>query len=112
VADLLDHPFGGHLVRKLGDDDLLLPGRLLLFDRRPGPDDDAPTPLLVALLDPVAAVDNRARGTIGPPDELAHILEGGRGAIDEVVDRLDRLAEVVGGDVGRHPYRDPRRSVD
>src|SRR5438874_910408 len=76
-----------------------------------GPEHHPPATLLVALLDPLAAVDDRARREVRPLDELPEILEGRVRVVDQMVDRLNRLRQVVRRDVGRHPHRDARRAV-
>src|SRR2546422_11630362 len=83
------------LIRDLGDDDLMLPGRFLLLDHRAGADRDPAAALLVALLDPLAAVDDRPGGEVGPLDELPQILHPGVGMVHQVANCLHRLGEVV-----------------
>src|SRR2546426_2455779 len=50
---------------------------------------------------PLAAVDDRARREVRPLDELPEILEGRVRVVDQMVDRLNRLRQVVRRDVGR-----------
>src|ERR1051325_10967543 len=111
VADLLVHALGTHLIGKLGDDDLLLAAGLPLLDDGTRPDDDAAAPLLVALLDPLFAVDDRTRREVRAFDELPDVLDGGGRMIDQMHDRLDDLAQIVRRDVGRHAARDAGRAV-
>src|SRR3989441_7932977 len=106
------HALRAHLVGELRYHDLLLAGGLFLLDDRPRPEDDGAAPLLVAFLDPIAAVDDPARREIGALDEPPQLLQRSVGLVDQVLDGLDRLAEVVRRDVGRHPDRDPRGAVD
>src|SRR2546425_12863700 len=47
-----------------------------------------------------------------PIYEPPQLLQRSVGLVDQVLDGLDRLAEVVRRDVGRHPDRDPRGAVD
>src|SRR5438093_793787 len=77
-------------IQDLGDDDLVLPGRLLLLDHRAGADRDPAASLLVALFDPLAAVDDRSGREVRPLDELPQVLHAGVGVVHEVGDRLDR----------------------
>ena len=112
VADLLDHAVGRNLVGELGDDDLLLPGRLPLLDGGARPDRDPAAPLLVAFLDAFAAVDDRAGREVGTLDELPQILDGRVRVVDQMIDGLDRLAQVVRRDIGGHADGDAGRAVD
>src|SRR5262245_38674814 len=89
IADLFVHSLGAHLIRELRHDDLLLAARFLLFDNRAGANDDAAAALLVALLDPLAAVDDRTGREIGAFDDLADVLDARIWVIDEMHDRLD-----------------------
>ena len=111
VGDLLGEPGLVHLVGQLGHHDpLAAVGGLL--DRRDGPDLDRAPPGLVRFLDAVAAHDDRAGREVRTLDELHQVLRLGLGMLDEVHDRVDHLAEVVGRDVRRHPDGDPPRTVD
>ncbi len=106
VADLLVDALGTDLIRELRHDDLLLAGGLLFLGDRARANDDAAAPLLVALLDPVAAVDDRAGREVRAFDEFPDVPDRGVRVIDEMHDRLDHFAEVVRRDVGRHADRD------
>ena len=112
VANLLVDPLRAHLVGELGDDDLLLACGLFFLHQRSGANHDPPPPLLVALLDPFAPVDDAARGEVGSLDEFPQVLHAGVGVVDQVGDGPHRLHEVVWRDVGGHAHRDPRRAVD
>src|SRR5882762_7213847 len=92
VADLFDHAVGRDLVGELGDDDLLLPGGLPLLDGGARADRDPAAPLLVALLDALAAVDDRAGREVRALDELPQILDRRVRVVDQMIDGLDRLA--------------------
>src|SRR2546425_9658208 len=91
LGDLRDQVALVDLIRDLGDDDLMLPGRFLLLDHRAGADRDPAAALLVALLDPLAAVDDRPGGEVGPLDELPQILHPGVGMVHQVANCLHRL---------------------
>src|SRR5712692_7328424 len=112
VTDLFDHPIGRDLVGELGDDDLLLAGGLPLLDGGPRADRDPAAALLVALLDALTAVDDRAGREVRALDELPQILDRCVRVVDQMIDGLDRLAQVVRRDVGRHADRDSGRAVD
>ena len=106
------HTLGTDLIRELRHHDLLLAGRLLLLRDRARANHDAPSALLVALLDAIASVDDGAGREIGAFDELPDVLERGVGMIHQVHHRLHNLAQVVGRNVGGHAHRDARRAVD
>src|SRR2546428_1304797 len=101
------HALRAHLVGELRYHDLLLAGGLLLLHDGPSPEDDAAAPLLVAFLDPLAAIDDAARREIGALDVPPQLFQRSVGVVDEVLDGLDRLAEDLRRDGCRHPDRPP-----
>ena len=114
VGDLLDHAGVAALldpVRELGDHDRALPAAELL-DVRPRAHHDAAAPGSVGVADPRPADDDRAGGEVGPVHVLHQVVDARVGLVDQLHDRVDRLAELVRRDVRRHPHRDPRRAVD
>src|SRR5579859_3521858 len=111
AGDLRDQVRLVDLIRNLRDHDLL-PARLLLFDGGAGADHDAAAALLVAVLDPFAAVNDRAGRKVGAADEFPEILDRGVGMVDQMLNGLDHLAEVVRRDVGRHAHRDAGGAID
>ena len=54
----------------------------------------------------------RAGREVGALEVLHQVLDVRLGLVDQLHDRVDRLAEVVRRDVRRHPDGDPRRAVD
>src|SRR3989454_7748460 len=84
---------GAPLVGDLRSHDLLFAGGLFLLDDRPTPEDEAPAPLLVAFLDPLAAIDDAARREIGALDEPPQLFQRSVGVVDQVLDGLDRSEE-------------------
>jgi hypothetical protein len=105
LATLLD------LVGKLGDDDRLL----ALTDRlyvRAGLHPDATATGLVGLSDARAPEDDPAGGEVRTLDVLHQALGADRWVVDVGNNRLDRLSQVVGRDVGRHPDGDAGGAVD
>src|SRR2546430_6075436 len=104
LGDLRDQIRLVDLVGDLGDDDLLLAGRFLLFHHRARPQHDPAPALLVALLDAFATVYDRTRGEVGTLDEFPEILDGRIGVVHQMIDRLDRLGQVVGRDVRGHRH--------
>ena len=105
VAALLDH------VGQLGDDDRLL-ALLERLDVRAGLEPDPSPAAGVGLADAARPQDDPAGGEVGALQVLHQALDVDLGVVD-VGDRgADRLAQVVGRDVGRHPHRDPLRAVD
>src|SRR3989441_7336499 len=90
------HALRAHLVGELRYHDLLLAGGLLLLHDGPSPEDDAAAPLLVAFLDPLAAIDDAARREIGALDEPPQLLQRSVGAVDQVLDGLRSEERRVG----------------
>ena len=113
-GDLGDHAAVSallHAVRQLRDDDRVLAAAKLL-DVRAGAHDDPPAPRPVGVTDSRPADDDAAGREVRALDVLHQVLDARRRLVDERDDRVDRLGEVVRGDVRRHPDRDARRSVD
>ena len=108
---LLQHPLV-HLVRQLVDDDRLplAAGDVLEVSARA--DDDAPATGAVALVHAGEPVDQPRGREIGRRHQLDQLLDRDVGLREQREARIDRLAEVVRGDVGRHPDRDSRGAVD
>ena len=114
LPDQLGDPFDErrlvHHVRELGHDHghpaapKLLKGGL-------GADDHAPPPLRIGLVDPLPPEDEPPGREIGPLHDFEERLRGEAGILDQGDERLDELAQVVGGDVGGHPDRDPGGTV-
>jgi hypothetical protein len=105
VAALLDHE------RELGDDDRLLaaPQRL---DVRLGADLDRAAPGRVGVADSPGAHDRPAAREVRAPDMPHQPRQIDVGVGDVGLRGGDRLAQVVGRDVGRHPDRDPGGAID
>ena len=104
VAALLD------LERELGDDDRLA-AALERLDVGAGADLDRGAPGGVGVADALHAHDPAA-GEVGALDVLHQAGEVDLRVRHVGLDRADRLAQVVGRDVGRHPDRDPGGAVD
>ena len=111
LGDVLDQLGLVHLVGDLGDDDGLALGPGVDLDAGPGAHLDGPAAGLVGRLDPVAPLDDAGGGEVGPANELHQLGHGRLGIRDEVDDRVDDLAHVVGRDVGCHAHRDAGRPV-
>ena len=67
---------------------------------------------LVALLDAGAAHDDGAGGEVRTGHDLHELVDGGVGIVNQVARGLDRLGEVVRGDVGGHADGDALAAVD
>ena len=111
LGDLRDEVRLVHLIGDLGDHDLLLPRGLFFLDHGAGPQHHPPAALLIAFLDPFASVDDRAGREVGALDELPEILGGRVRVVHQMIDRFDRLGEVVRRDVRGHADGDARRPV-
>lgn len=110
LLDLGQHRVRPHLVRQLGDHDLVAAARRLL-DLGDGPHPDGAAARAVGVHDPGAAHDERARGEVGALDVLHEVVGGGLGVVDEVHRGIDDLTQVVGRDVGGHAHRDALAAV-
>ena len=105
---LVDH------VRDLGDHDpRLVVARLLDVGGRPDPDE--PATRLVRIRDAFGAVQDAARGEVGPADRtgvrVVQVLEFRARVLDERQQRVDDFPQVVRRDVRRHADRDAARPV-
>jgi hypothetical protein len=115
VRDRLGQIVGVHLVRQLGDDEDRAPlGVLLDVDHRAHPDRAAAG--AVGVLDAVPADDQGAGGEVRALDPLhqrgEQFLVGGLGVLQRPEDAVGHLPQVVRGNVGGHPDRDPGATVD
>ena len=112
LGDLLHQPGLVDLVGDLGDDDRLALGLGVGLDGGAGADADGAAPVLVDLLDAVAAQDDAGGGEVRAGDEAHQLGHGGLGVVDQVDRRVDHLAHVVRRDVGGHAHGDAGRAVD
>ena len=67
---------------------------------------------LVALPNAGAAHDDGAGGEVRTGHDLHKLVDGGIGIVDQVAGGLDRLGEVVRGDIGGHADGDALATVD
>ena len=67
---------------------------------------------LVALLNAGAAHDDGAGGEVRTGHDLHELVDGGVGVVNQVAGGLDRLGEVMRGDVGGHADGDALTAVD
>ena len=67
---------------------------------------------LVALPNAGAAHDDGAGGEVRTGHDLHKLVDGGIGIVDQVAGGLDRLGEVVRGDIGGHADGDALAAVD
>ena len=126
VAHVRD-AFDALVIDKLGD--LLLQGALVDHVGNLGKDQAAAAGLgglhvslgahgdgaaagLVALLNAGAAHDDGAGGEVRTGHDLHELVDGGVGVVDQVTGGLDRLGEVMRGDVGGHTDGDALAAVD
>ena len=114
VGDLHDHAGVAtllHSERQLVDDDRGLAAAQFL-DVRAAAHDDPSAAGAIRLSDSLAPDDDSAGREVRPLDVLRQPVDVDVRIVDHRDERVDHLAEVVGGDVRRHPDRDPRRAVD
>ena len=111
VGDLLGEARLVHLVRQLGDDDLVLAVGAL-FDLGDRADLQRAAAGLVGVADALAAHDRGAGREVGGLDELHQVVRRGLGVVEVVHDAVDHLAEVVRRDVRGHADRDAAGAVD
>ena len=111
LGDVLDQVLFVHLIRKLGDDDVLAVFAALLDGGFRAHLERAAAGL-VRLLDSLAPVDVASRRKIRAGNNFHHLLERGLGLLDEQDRGFDHFLQVVRRDVGRHADRDAGRAVD
>ena len=112
LGDLLDQPRLVHLIRQLGDDDVVTAGLVVVFDGVLGANVDAPAAGTIGLENARAAVDDTAGGEVGPRHMLHQIIDAQGVVVDQRQASVDDLVHVVGRDIGRHAHGDARGAVD
>ena len=114
VGDLLDEAGLVDLVGNLGDDDAV-PSFARGLEAGDRPDLDDPAALVVGAHDAAPPVDAASRREVGSGHEFqqlgVQVLVAGLAALDQVNQRRGHLAQVVRGDLGRHPDGDPVGAV-
>jgi hypothetical protein len=100
-----------HLVGNLGYDDGLF-FFVEILNGHLGAHHEAAPAGAIGLGDASLAIDESARGKIGPLNVLEHFFEAGARILHQRNRRVDDLCEVVRRDVGGHADRDARRAVD
>ena len=111
LGDVLDQPRFVHLIRQLGDDDVLAVLATLL-DGGLGAHLERSAAGPVSLLDSIAAVDVARRREIRAGDDLHQLLQGDFGILDQLDAGLDDFRQIVRRNVGRHADGDSARAVD
>ena len=111
LRDALDQR---RLVDLIGDlaDDQRLAVLAQLFDRDLGAHDDRAAAGCIRGADAGSSEDGSASREIGPGDQLQQFVERDVGLIHKGKSGVDRLAEIVRRDVGRHADRDAAGAVD
>jgi hypothetical protein len=109
LGDPLDQGRLVHHVGDLGDDDALAPPAL--FEIRSGADGDLATSGLVGDADALAAADQPAGREIGPRQLLEQIVDAALRIAGHHAERIDQLAQVMGGNVGGHADGDSLGAV-
>ena len=100
-----------HLIGNLGDDDLPQPAAQILL-RPARAQAERAAPGAIGLGDAVRRFDQHAAGReIGPLDQGRQRVVARVGRLDQMQAGVHDLVQVVGGDVGCHADRDPRRTV-
>ena len=110
-GDLLADHLDRRLVRHLSDRDADV-ALAALFDLGHGAHLDGAAAGRVGVVDPAAPEDQCARREVGSLHELHEIHDGRVGVVEQVLHRVDDLAEVVRRDVRRHADGDPAAPVD
>ena len=121
LANAINHPAVhqiGHLllddlrtglIRNLGDHDAGV--GTVFHDLGRGPHLDGSLTGVVGVANALKAHDAAPGGEVRPLHELHQALVGGLGILQQVVHRVDDLAQVVGRDVGGHAHGDPLAAV-
>ena len=109
--DLVDDALRADHVRQLGDDDAAA-SRGDLLDAGGGADLEGALAGSVGASDAVKADDPPAGGQIRSRHEAHDLLEISVRVVEHVTQGRNDLDEVVWRNVGGHPHRDARRSVD
>ena len=111
LADAAEQVRLVHLVGDLVDDDRLPVALVEVLDVRARADDDAAAAGPVALAHPLEPVDDPGGREVRRRDDLHQLVDRDPGIREHREAAVDRLAEVVRRDVGRHPHRDARAAV-
>ncbi len=111
LGDPLDQRRLVDLIGDLGDDQRFAVLAQLL-DRDFRPHDDRAAPGRVGGADAGAAEDRAAGGKIRTGNELHQLFEADVGLVHQRQHAVDRLAEIVRRNVGRHADRDAAGAVD
>ena len=101
-----------HLIRNLGNHDLLTIRAFDLFDFRHGAHDDGAAPGGVGLMDPGASINASAGWEIRPLHVLHQVFDRRIRITDQRDGGVDDFPQVVGRDIRRHTYGDASRAVD
>ncbi len=100
------------LIRELGDDDLEAIAARRFLDERLGANDHPATTGGVGRANAFGA-ENRAAGRkVGARNELHQVIDRSFRIVDEVGDRVTKLAEVVRRNVGCHANGDAGRAIE
>src|SRR3989344_1531738 len=111
LCHLLDHRGLIHLVRDLGDADLV-PSALVLFDFRLPAHDHRPPPGQVCLCNGSDIVHDAPRGEVRPLHVLEEVIHRGLGSVYHMHGGIHHLAEVVRRDVRGHAHGNTHRAYD
>ena len=109
LRDLLDQPGLVHHERNLCDDDAL--PRVPLLDLGSSTHDETTAPSAVRVLDPVRAAQEPPGRKVGSEHEQLEPLLGHLWVFDQTDARSHHFTQVVRGNVGGHPDRDPGGAV-
>ena len=124
LGDLLDQLGLGHLIRDFRDDQLPLPaahpldpggdvGLVLRLGRvEPAAQAEGAAPRAIGLADRRRTVDHLpAGGEIGAVEVLHQLFVGDGRIVDQRQRCVDDLGDIVAGDAGCHPHRNPACAI-
>ena len=110
-GDLLFEPGPIHVVRNLGNDQLLAVAFDFL-DPDAAPQLDAASAGLEVVVDALDATNEAAGREIRTFDELRQLRDGDRRIVDLGANAINDLTQIVGSHVGGHADRDARAAID
>ena len=112
LGDLLDQPRLIHLIRQLGDDDVVATGFVVVLNGVASAHINTSTACTIRRQNARAAIDNGTGGEVRPGDILHQVIYRQRVVVDEGQTAVNHFTHIVRWNIGRHTYRDTRRAVN